>query len=331
MDPQSSLLFVLTGTVALSLTSVAIAFYIIFSVRRDVAAKERELRLTQEKQNLEFRLQQVSRMAIIGALAGGMAYYLNSILFAIGSLMEMMQYDQGTKKSMTQLSKLAANEITRGLTVTEQLQQLAHPHKLALRPLSITELMASIVDNLKHRFQESIKIETNFSQDENIVLGDQTLLRQVLVSLVTNAAEAMPDGGVITINVSKTDESEGMGTEIVDETKRDLIICVSDTGCGMDEETKRRVFEPFFTTKMQPERLGLGLSFAYGIANIHNGRILVESEEDQGTTVSIYLPIPSQDQLEYYEKQEQCEEDLILEPLSPEERMLIIKQKIGRA
>ena len=135
-----------------------------------------------------------------------------------------------------------------------------------------------------------------------MVLGDRTLLRKVLVNLVTNAADAMPDGGVITISVSNTSGSEEMGTEVVDETKKNLVIHVSDTGCGMDEETKRRVFVPFFTTKMRPEKLGLGLSSAYVIAKIHNGRILVESEKERGTTVSLYIPVPSQDQLEYYKK-----------------------------
>ncbi len=331
MFAQIDYIWVIIGTVITCAGILTLALYIVYRNRSEITAKERELAILKEKHEVESQLQQASRMAIIGALAGGMAYYLNSTLFAIRSLMEMMKNEQGTKKSISQLSSLAAAEITRGLKVTDQLQQLAHPQKLALRPLSVTELVVTISDNLKHRFQKSIKIKVICNQDKNIVLGDRILLQQVLVNLITNAADAMPDGGVITISVSDTSRLEKMGTGAFDKTKRDLVICVSDTGCGMDEETKRQVFEPFFTTKMLPERLGLGLSFAYGITKIHNGRILIESEKNQGITVSLYIPIPSPDQLEYSEKQELGDEDLTLDLRSLEERLALLQQEVGQA
>ena len=211
MYAQIDFVWVLVGTIVLSTITLTLALVILYHSKREISAKERELHLRQERLDIERRLSQANRLAIMGALAGGMAYYLNSILFAIRSLMELMKSNQGSVKSMIQLSRLAADEITRGLKVTDQLQQLAHPQKLALRPLSVTELVATVSDNLKHRFQESVKIEANCDQDKNIVLGDRILLRQVLVNLITNAAAAMPDGGVITISASDTSRLEEMG------------------------------------------------------------------------------------------------------------------------
>lgn len=331
MSAQIDYIWVLVGTVVLIATALTLALFVIYHNRKEIAGKERELDILKEKQEVESQLQRANRMVIIGALTGGMAYYLNSTLFAIRSLMEMMGKDQGTKKSMNELSRLTAEEITRGLKVTDQLQQLAHPQKLSLRQLSVTELLDSTLSDLKHRFHESIKIRANFNSNKNIVLGDRILLRQVLVNLLTNAADAMPNGGKIVVSVSSISGSDEGGVEVVDENEKNLVIRVSDTGCGLDGETKRRIFEPFFTTKMRPERLGLGLSFAYGIAKIHNGQIIVESEKDQGTTVSLYLPIPSQEQLDQYKKQDLGEDDITLDNLTFEQRLDLLQQDTGQA
>ncbi len=130
-----------------------------------------------------------------------------------------------------------------------------------------------------------------------MIIGNQTLLWPALQGIITNAAEAMTDGGTLTINLSNIDCVEMDEGSTEDEC---LVVSISDTGCGMDEDTKRRAFEPFFTTKSGFDRLGLGLSLLYGILKIHRGKYEVESEVNQGTTIHLFFPTASEDEVKKF-------------------------------
>ncbi len=332
MFAQVDYLWVLFGTLILSLTAFTLALYIIYHNKKEIAARNRELDIIKEKHLVESKLQRASRMAVMGALAGGMTYYLNSILFAIRGFMEMMKNNQESRENINQLFKLTIEEVTHGLKVTDQLLQLAHPQKLEFQQLSVTDLVNSMLHDKKYKYRDSFRIEANFAQETDIILGDKILLGQLLKNLITNAVDAMPDGGLITVDVSDTTGTAEIGPEAVNIGKRSILISISDCGCGMDEATRLRIFEPFFTTKTRTEKLGLGLSFAYGIVKIHSGDILVESKPGQGTTISLYLPVPTREQLDNCEIQKNLsEEDFAPDLLSLGDRLDIIQRGVGQA
>jgi CheY-like chemotaxis protein len=136
-----------------------------------------------------------------------------------------------------------------------------------------------------------VRIETRLEEDLPPVLGDATLLEQVILNLATNARDAMPDGGTLEVNsdVVELDPEYCAGTDGL-EPGRYLRVAVLDTGCGMDPETAQRVFEPFFTTKEVGHGTGLGLSTVYGIVRSHGGEVLCHSRPGEGTRFVIHLP-----------------------------------------
>ena len=207
-------------------------------------------------------------MVVFGALAGGMSYYLNSTLFAISSLMELLKGEIANKEKISSLSTLITGEIRRGLSVTNNLMKLAHPDRLALRPLSVVVLVGSVCDEFRSQVPKSIRVDTHFAQDTPTILGDRELFRQLLLNLLANAKDAMPEGGILGICTAyRTDSSKGDSKEAVPQGTH-LSLRISDNGSGMDEDTRRQIFEPFFTTNTDGNRLGLGLSFEIGRAHV---------------------------------------------------------------
>ena len=137
-------------------------------------------------------------------------------------------------------------------------------------------------------FPKSIKIETAFNQDLWDVIADNNQVQQVILNMCLNSKEAMPEGGIFKIETFNADVRETGGLSL--RQGRYSAVRISDTGHGMDEETKQRIFEPFFTTKGLLEHTGLGLSIAYSIIKHHNGYIRVDSAPGQPTIFTIYLP-----------------------------------------
>ncbi len=282
MDPNPYYLIIATASIVLSVFIVALAFYVTYSVKQNMVAENQKLRLLQEQEKLEARLQEAKRMVMIGSLAGGMAYYLNHTLFEIKDLLRLMNMESGMRGKV---EKLIDNEIQQAIKVSDQLQQIAHPEKIHSIPMSAIDLIASVKDEIISLLPNTIKFSTDCHQNYDLIQGDQSLLQQALLNLVTNATDAMPEGGVLSISLSNTN---GQNTE-----DNYLVLSVFDTGYGMDEETKSKVFEPFFTKKRRFDRLGLGLSFVYGILQIHKGHLEITSKLNQGTTISLFLPVAS--------------------------------------
>ena len=156
-------------------------------------------------------------------------------------------------------------------------------------------MIRELVVMLKETFPAVIEFQTNVEMDIPIINADQSQMHQVLLNLCINARDAMPKGGIIGIEV-KTVASERLVPQFSNaENCRYISISVSDTGTGMDEETKNRIFDPFFTTKEQGKGTGLGLSVVYGVIQEHHGFISVESTVGQGTTFHIYLPMQQEE------------------------------------
>ena len=246
----------------------------------------------EEQKKLQEQLYHAQRLESIGQLAGGVAHDFNNIIMAIVGYASVMQLEVAENDKLQQyLSKiLIATE--RAEKLTGGLLAFSRKQVLHLQPVSTNAVIKDTVSLLEVMIGKDIEIRTLFSEKECFTTADSYQIVQVLVNLSTNARDAMPDGGILTIG---TEEVE-LGDSFVKIHDYGLPgkyahLFVSDTGTGMDKKTRERIFEPFFTTKETGRGTGLGLAIAYGIVKQHNGFINVNSEPGRGTTFHIYLPL----------------------------------------
>lgn len=251
-----------------------------------------------EKEHLEAMLRQAQKMEAIGQLAGGVAHDFNNILCAIigfGTLLEMgIKKDDPARRHLDQILSAAdrATSLTQGL-LTFSRKQILNPH-----PVSINSIVHRIEKMLNRLLTEDIELRLHLSEQEPNVLVDSGQIDQVLLNLATNARDAMPDGGLLTITTEEADPPEELLADTASlPTTRYALLTVTDSGSGIEEHTREKIFEPFFTTKEVGKGTGLGLSMVYGIVKQHNGHILVNSEPGKGTSFLIYLPLTPKDNL----------------------------------
>jgi two-component system, cell cycle sensor histidine kinase and response regulator CckA len=258
-----------------------------------VAEDITERKLAEEvRENLETRLEQSQRLESIGTLASGVAHDFNNILAIIlghATLLEKIRTDPDRfSRSLETLQKACQ----RGASLVKQLLTVARKTESVLEPLLIGGTIAEVVKLLHETFPKNIVIASDVGQDLPAVLADATQIHQVLLNLCVNARDAMAQGGTLTIGARTADGLE-LAASHPDAPPGDYVmISLTDTGPGMDDDTKRRMFEPFFTTKGPGKGTGLGLAIAYGIVRNHHGWIDVDSAPGVGTTFTIYLPAP---------------------------------------
>lgn len=244
-----------------------------------------------EHKKLEDQLRHAQKMEAIGTLTGGIAHDFNNILTAIigyASLLRMkMNKDDPLRVNLDQIlasSERAANLIQSLLAFSRK--QISH-----LEPINICENIKNIEKLLMRVIGENITLKTILT-DGLTVMADSTQMDQVLINLCTNARDAMPDRGTLIIKTEPVElDREFIASHGYGEQGKYALISVTDTGIGMDEETRRRIFEPFFTTKEVGKGTGLGLAIVYGIIKQHKGFITCYSEPGKGTTFKIYLPM----------------------------------------
>ena len=246
----------------------------------------------EERQALEIQLFQSQKMEAIGQLAGGVAHDFNNILTVICGyadiLMSKTPRDTPLYAPLEQIlsSTMRAAELTRGLLAFSRKQVLNS------RPVDVGEIVSDIRKMLARLIREDIEFTTDIGDTLLVVNADKGQIGQVLINLVTNAVDAMPEGGRLKVCVSPAYIGEKFIETHKFATPGDYAcISISDSGCGMDEETRKKIFEPFFTTKETGKGTGLGLAIVYGIVKQHNGFIIVDSERGAGTTFLIYLPL----------------------------------------
>jgi len=251
-----------------------------------------------EKEHLEAMLRQAQKMEAIGQLAGGVAHDFNNILCAIigfGTLLEMgMEKHDPARRHLDQILSAAdrATSLTQGL-LTFSRKQILNPH-----PVSLNAIVHRIEKMLNRLLTEDIELRLSLSGQDLNVLVDAGQIDQVLLNLATNARDAMPDGGLLTITTGEAaPPEEFLAANTSLPATRYALLTVSDSGSGIEEETREKIFEPFFTTKEVGKGTGLGLSVVYGIVKQHNGHILVISEPGKGTSFLIYLPLTPKDNL----------------------------------
>ena len=231
-------------------------------------------------------------MDAIGQLAGGIAHDFNNILTAIIGYGHLLQRktasDAPTRKYVDNImfASQRAADLTKNLLAFSR-KQAFHP-----QPAELNEIITDLDALLSRLIREDIELRSEIHPFNLPVMADVGQIEQVLINLVTNARDAMKNGGTILIRTlpvhleNEFIEAFGFGTP-----GNYAAFSISDTGMGLDENTRERIFEPFFTTKEKGKGTGLGLAIVYGIIKQHNGYITVDSEPGQGTTFSVYLPL----------------------------------------
>jgi len=244
-----------------------------------------------ERLAMERRLRQSHRMESIGRLAGGIAHDFNNILTGIGGYAELLLSEIGqgarAREDIQQIRELTA----RAATLTRQLLAFARRQALAPVVINLNALIENMMKMLKRIIPENISLEFLPASDLGNVRSDPSQMEQVVMNLVINARDAMPDGGRLTIETSNvTLDEDYPKTHVSARPGPHVLLAVSDTGSGMDEETLQHIFEPFFTTKERGRGTGIGLATVYGIVKQHGGNVWAYSEVGKGSVFKVYLP-----------------------------------------
>jgi signal transduction histidine kinase/ActR/RegA family two-component response regulator len=259
------------------------------------AAVERELRaakLRGERIGLEEQFRQAQKMEAVGRLAGGVAHDFNNLLTVITGYSDLLL----AGRDLTDNQRSALEEIRRsserGGALTHQLLAFSRRQPLEPRTVRLNDLVIQLEKMLRRLIGEDITLITVPAASQDAVEADPGRLEQVVMNLVVNARDAMPNGGKLTIETGTVHLAETFSArQLGVQPGRYVTISISDTGVGMDQETQSHLFEPFFTTKGPGRGTGLGLATAYGIIRQSGGAIAISSETGKGTTARIYLPL----------------------------------------
>ena len=258
------------------------------------------LRPDNPQEQAETELREAQRLEAVGRLAGGVAHDFNNLLTGImlycDLLIAELQEDSRSHHHARQIRRAGEH----GAKVVQQLLAVARPKALESRVFALNEVVVGIEELLTRLIGENIVLNISLAGDLGAVRMDPAHVQQILLNLVLNARDAMPEGGHITLATRNCTWYLQKNSEkgSCDDEKPQLVPCVelavSDTGCGMDSETLGRAFEPFFTTKESGRGNGLGLDTACRLAKMEGGTILAESQPGRGTRVSLWLPCVNQ-------------------------------------
>ncbi len=245
-----------------------------------------------ERKHLESQLLQSQKMEAVGTLAGGVAHDFNNLLSAIMGYASLLQMKMDKHDPLYSYASHILTSSEKAANLTQSLLAFSRKQVIDLKPISLNETVEKLHRLLERLIPEDVEFRVNKSDERLIVMADVGQLDQVIMNLVTNARDAMPRGGKLTIRIDRAAaNSHFMTTNKNVDLSDHALIEISDTGIGMDKKTIEKIFEPFFTTKELGRGTGLGLSIVYGIIKQHNGYIDVRSQPGEGSVFSVYLPI----------------------------------------
>jgi PAS domain S-box-containing protein len=241
---------------------------------------------------LEQQFRQSQKLEAVGRLAGGVAHDFNNLLTVIMGYVEMLIAEAGDQPVLVDYAQEIQYAADRAGALTAQLLAFGRRQISQPKVLNLNEVVDHSVKLLHRVIGEDIQIAVHLTPDLGRVKVDPIHIDQVLMNLVVNARDAMPDGGRITIDTANVTLDEHYADRHIGVAPGAYaMLAVSDTGVGMSAETRSRLFEPFFTTKEPGKGTGLGLAIVYGIVKQAGGEIMVYSEEGRGTTFKVYLPL----------------------------------------
>jgi len=257
------------------------------SDRADGAYFQRHLLDVSEQRVLEEQLREGQKFEALGRLAAGVAHDFNNLLAVIGGYSERL-VDRSTDQAQRESALAIGAAADRGTALVRQLLSFSRPQPTERRLIDLNTIVEDFVPMLRRVIGEDVELELAFERQPLPVEVDPARLDQVLMNLVVNARDAMPEGGCLTIATAAADEETADAGAV---GYRSAVLTVSDTGPGIDAETRERIFEPFFTTKCPGKGTGLGLATAYGIVNQAGGVLAVAPDSGRGTTFAIRLPL----------------------------------------
>ena len=252
----------------------------------ELAKRNEELRLLNEALfESQRQLSQSEKLAAVGQVTAAMAHQIGTPLNSISGYIQLILQDGNLQPKDRDRLKIIESQLDRLADSVKNLLSSTRPPKPQLRTLDVNEVLEELIHLSEPWFlARNVRFSTHLSPNLPPLLGDPTHLQTLFLNLITNALDAMPQGGVLTIKTRQ------VSPPFSSEDGRWLEISIIDTGIGITEESKKRIFDPFFTTKKMGEGTGLGLAICEKIAKEHSGRIEVESEVGKGSRFSIFIP-----------------------------------------
>jgi signal transduction histidine kinase len=244
-----------------------------------------------ELKRTQAQLIQAQKMEAIGRLAGGVAHDFNNLLTVIQVSNQLLMRELHPQDPLCERAQQIHEAGERASRLTRQLLSFSRREIAEPRVTNLSQVVSNLSRMLQRIIGEDIGLATAIAGDLWFVKVDPLQMEQVIVNLAVNARDAMPPGGHLSLETANVTLDQASAAHLVDAQPGEYVmLAVSDTGMGMDDEVKARVFEPFFTTKERGQGTGLGLSTVYGIVRQNRGYIHVDSELEKGTTFKIYLP-----------------------------------------
>ena len=240
---------------------------------------------------LEAQLAQAQRMEAIGRLAGGVAHDFNNILTAIGGFSELAAAELGPQHPVSGDLDQIRHAADRAAALTRSLLIFSRRQVTLSRVLDVNDVLAGLTPMLGRLIGEDVQLIVRVDPKIGLTMADSAQIEQVILNLVVNARDAMPDGGTLTISTGDADlDGDAARVHMGAAEGKYVVLVVSDTGTGMTSDVLEHAFEPFFTTKERGKGTGLGLSTAFGIVQACGGFIHVDSDVNAGSVFSVYLP-----------------------------------------
>jgi len=244
-----------------------------------------------EQLRLEAKLRQAQKMEAIGQLAAGIAHDFNNILTVIQGHTSLLLAEKPSDSGDREALQTVADAASRASRLIRQLLAFSHRQVMQIQAMDIHDTLAAISLMLPQMLGEHIDVKMEVAPNVPLIDADSAMMEQILMNLVANSRDAMPEGGRLSISArGVTVGQDVMSNNPEARPGRFLRLSVADTGCGMPPELLPRIFDPFFTTKPVGKGTGLGLATVYGIAKQHSGWIDVESEVGKGATFHIFIP-----------------------------------------
>jgi hypothetical protein len=246
----------------------------------------------EEKKRLEEQLSNAQKMEAVGTLARGIAHDFNNILTTVQGSVYMLgkKLDEGS--SLRHYTEQITNSLDKAKKLVQGLITFSRGQVINPCPVNVNDLISSLKPVLTGILGENIHLEISLHEGPLMIVADPLQIEQVLMNLCSNARDAMPDGGEFAVHTDSLKIETGASANYLSPGPGEyVLISLSDTGSGMDDDIMERMFDPFFTTKEVGRGTGLGLAVVYGIIEQHKGHIFVNTQKGEGTIFKIFLPI----------------------------------------